>query len=61
MSVTAKADGWVPLKRLTCVQFAEAACGDATVMLNGAIAAPFDTSRSVPPLPSAFMGGGGVF
>lgn len=31
-----------------CVQFAEAACGGATVMLNGAIEAPFDPKRSVP-------------
>lgn len=31
-----------------CVQFAEAACGGATVMLNGAIEAPFDPRRSVP-------------
>ncbi|TWW70772.1 ADP-ribosyl cyclase/cyclic ADP-ribose hydrolase 1 [Takifugu flavidus] len=27
-------------------KFAEAACGDATVMLNGSIAAPFNDSRS---------------
>lgn len=33
-----------------CVQFAEAACGGATVMLNGSVDPPFDTSRSVPPL-----------
>lgn len=35
-----------------CVQFAEAACGDATAMLSGSIDSPFDTSRSVPPLVS---------
>lgn len=61
MFVTVKVDGWFPLKRLICVQFAEAACGDATVMLNGAIAAPFDTSRSVAPTPSGFTGADGVF
>lgn len=48
-----------PLTGLVCVQFAEAACGDATVMLNGAVPAPFDTLRSVAAARPGLMGEGG--
>lgn len=44
-----------------CVQFAQAASGNATVMLNGSVSTPFNSSRSVPPLPAEVMDGDGVF
>lgn len=37
------------------MQFAEAACGGAAVMLNGSIERPFDPSRSVPPPPTNLL------